>query len=70
MNNRKTITTSYRRLENLLYLMGIHPVNSFKEWDGSTVWEYIDTPGVRLVTATLKDLEATLKELREGAAHE
>lgn len=70
MNNHKTIKTSYRRLENLLYLMGIRPVNTFTEWDGSIVWEYHDTPEVRLVASTLKDLEAQLKDMREGADHE
>ena len=70
MNSYKTISTTYRRLENILYLMGINPVRSFKAWDGSTVWEYEDTPEVRLIASTLKDLEAKLKEMRGGTVHD
>ena len=69
MSNHKTIKTSYRRLENLLYSMGIKAISTSTDWDGSTVWEYPDTPEVRLVAASLKDLEAQLKAMREGADH-
>jgi len=64
MNDNKTITTTYRRLENVLYLMGYQPKNIRKDWDGSTVWEYDDKPEIRLIASTLKALEAQLKELK------
>ena len=61
--NVKTIRTTYRRLENLLYLLGIRPLEQGKEWDGSIYWVFEDTPQVRLVAKTLKELEANLRQL-------
>lgn len=68
MNEQKTLTTTYRRLENVLYIMGITPLKTGKEWDGSTYWVYADTPEVRLIASTLKTLEAQIKELKEARA--
>lgn len=69
MNNQKTVKTTYRRLESLLYTMGISYIETGKDWDGSTYWIYEDTAEVRLIAAALKDMEAKLKTLREGAAY-
>jgi len=49
MNNQNTVKTTYRKLENFLYLMGIAPMNTFKDWDGATAWEYEDTEELRLL---------------------
>ena len=68
MNEQKTLKTTYRKLENFLYLIGIAPTRTYKDWDGSTAWEYIDTPEVRLATKMFKELEAQLKELKEARA--
>lgn len=70
MTKQKTIKTTYRKLENFLYLMGIAPLQTVKEWDGSTAWEYEDTAELRLATKTFKELEAQLKTIREGVSHE
>lgn len=70
MNGQKTLKTTHRKLENFLYLMGIAPLQTGKDWDGSTYWIYEDTPEVRLATRMFRELEAQLKELREGAAHD
>jgi len=66
MNSSKTLKTTYRKLENFLYSMGISAVESGKEWDGSTYWVYEDTPELRLIASTFKTLEAQLKELKEA----
>ena len=50
--------------------MGIAPMNTFKDWDGATAWEYEDTAELKLAVQTFKDLNAQLKALREGACHE
>lgn len=70
MNKQKTLTTTYRKLENFLYTVGIEPLRSVKQWDGSTAWEYEDTAELRLAVKTFKELEAQVKALREGADHE
>lgn len=61
--NVKTVKTTYRRLETLLYMMGIRPLQEGREWDGSKCWIYEDTPQVRLVAQSLNELEANLKAL-------
>ena len=70
MEDQNTVKTNFRKLENFLYLMGIAPMNTFKDWDGATAWEYEDTAELRLAVQTFKDLNAQLKALREGACHE
>lgn len=70
MNKNKTITTTYRRLENVLYAMGFPPQRSFKQWDGSTVWEYEDTPEIRLIAETVRELNAKLEEMRQVEAYD
>ena len=70
MDEKKTVTTSYRRLENVLYALGYTALRSFKDWDGSTIWEYEDTPELRLIAETLKELDAKLKAIKEGAPHD
>ena len=69
MNNQKTVKTTYRRLENILYTMGISYIETGKDWDGSTYWIYEDTAEVRLIATALKDIEVKLKTLKEGAAY-
>lgn len=61
--NVKTVKTTYRKLENFLYLMGISCLRTYKDWDGSTVWEYEDTPQLRMLAAGFKDMEVKLKQL-------
>lgn len=70
MNESKTIKTTSRKLENYLYLMGIPPLRTFKEWDGMTVWEYEDTAEFRLAVKNFQDLCMQLKAMREGAERE
>lgn len=70
MSSKKTITTTYRKLENFLYAIGIQALRSFKEWDGSTVWEYEDTPELRIATEAFKKLEADMRALKGGQANE
>lgn len=70
MSKQKTVKTTYRKLENFLYLMGIAPVKTVKEWDGSTAWEYEDTAELRLAVQTFKELDAQLKAMRGGADNE
>ena len=72
MNDQNTaiVTTTYRRLENFLYLMNIAPLRTYKAWDGSTAWDYEDTPELRLATSTFKELEAQLKAMRGSAVNE
>lgn len=66
MNEQKTLKTTYRKLENFLYLIGISYIHTGKDWDGSTYWEYEDTPELRLAVNMFKELEAQLKEMREA----
>ena len=70
-NNRfsgvKTVKTTYRRLESLLYTMGISYIETGKDWDGSTYWIYEDTPQVRVIAEGLKQIEAKLKLLNQHA---
>lgn len=61
----KTLRTTYRKLENFLYLIGIGYLESGKDWDGSTYWVYEDTPQLRLAVETFKELERKLKALNE-----
>lgn len=68
MNEQKTLKTTHRKLENFLYLMSITPLQTGKDWDGSTYWVYADTPEVRLATRMFRDLEIQLKEIREARA--
>ena len=65
--NVKTVKTNYRKLENFLYVMGISPLNTAKDWDGSTYWEYEDTPQVRLAVRAFRDLSDGLEQLKEHA---
>ena len=52
MEEQNTVKTNFRKLENFLYLMGIAPMNTFKDWDGATAWEYEDTAELRLAVQT------------------
>lgn len=61
--NVKTVRTTYRKLENFLYAMGISAVETGKEWDGSTYWVYEDTPQLRFLAESFKSIEAGLKQL-------
>ena len=70
MNTPKTVITTYRRLENFLYNMGINPVRTFKSWDGCTAWEYEQTAELRIAVDTFRELDAKLKAQREGAEHD
>lgn len=61
--NVKTVKTTYRKLENFLFLMGIAPIETGKDWDGSTYWMYEDTPQLRLLAEGFKDIESRYKAL-------
>ena len=68
MNQQKTITTTNRRLENYLYVLGINPIRMYKSWDMMTVWEYEDTPQLRELTAEFLMYQSRRKALKEGAS--
>lgn len=61
--NVKTVKTNYRKLENFLYLFGIAPLKTAKDWDGSTYWEYEDTPQLQLAVAGFRQIDDGLKKL-------
>lgn len=65
--NVKTVKTSFRKLENFLYLFGIAPLNTTKNWDGATVWEFEDTPQLRFAVEKFKEIEMTLRQMNEFA---
>ena len=67
IENVKTVKTTYRKLENFLYIMGISYLQTGKDWDGSTYWIYEDTPQLRMLAAGLKEMEAKLKLLNNPA---
>ena len=63
IENVKTVKTTHRKLENFLYLMGIAPLQTGKDWDGSTYWMYEDTPQLRMLVSGFRDMEMKLKQL-------
>lgn len=63
--NVKLVKTYYRKLENFLYLLGISPLNTAKDWEGSTYWEYEDTPQLRFAVEGFRNLEEGLKKMNE-----
>lgn len=44
-----TIKTANRKLENILWALGIHHLAWEKNEDNMTVWIYRDTPEVRMI---------------------
>lgn len=65
--NVKTLRTTNRRLENFLYVLGVMPLYHEKEWDGSTVWVYEDTPELRSLVKDFQNANERRKRMLNGA---
>ena len=65
--NIKTVRTTHRKLENFLYLMGIMYIETGKDWDGSTYWLYEDTPQLRYLAESFKEIERKYRMLNGQA---
>lgn len=59
-----TIKTSNRKLENVLYYLGVHYAQCDKNEDGMTVWTYIRTEKVDQIVKWFRE-ECKRKERNE-----